>query len=107
MGRGSDPRALLVGLGDSRCLGGRIGCVVIVALARLVVGQERVELGIVALAAGDRGRQGKPRRLVRRASRAVLEERVVFGAALLDRFAGQGLNGRSPIALLAGSAVPP
>src|SRR6266566_7889288 len=83
-----DLRALLVGLGDGRCLGGRVGRVLIVAVARLVVGQERVELGVVALAACDRGRQGKPRGLVRRASRTVLEERVVLSAAFLDRLTG-------------------
>src|SRR6185312_6861057 len=52
----------------------------------------------------DGGGQGQPRGLVGR-SAAVLEERVVLGAAVLEDLAGEGFEGCPPIALLAGCDV--
>jgi hypothetical protein len=91
--------ALFRGVGEERVeLGG-----LDLGLGLLLVGfdQERVDLGLVLVRAGDGRGQGQPCRLLVRGAGPVLEERVVLRLAqTLDGLPGEGLERRPPLALL-------
>src|SRR4051812_19334874 len=78
------------------------------AVGPVVGGQERVDevRFVVPSPAGDRRREREAGGLVvGRACRPVLEERVVLGRPVLDRLAGERLDRRAPLPLLAGCDV--
>src|SRR6478735_6855377 len=74
---------------------------VILGAARCGVRGERIG-GFVVVRTGDRRRQRKAGRVVvGRPTLPVLEERVELATEVFERLAGKGLEGRSPLALLA------
>ena len=78
------------------------------AVVRVVAVEERVELGVVvvAAAAGDRRRQGEAGRVVVGRPVSPSSRNGLYSVAeVVERLAGEGLEGRPALALLAGRDV--